>query len=42
VDWKEYEAQIAEHFKECYQSARITPNARIPGQFSKVERQLIY
>jgi hypothetical protein len=39
-DWKQYEKEIADQFQEYYPSARITPNAKIIGKFSKIERQI--
>lgn len=40
LDWKEYEQEITEYFHSEYPSARITPNAKVLGKFSKVERQI--
>jgi hypothetical protein len=40
VDWRQYEKEIENQFKETYPSARITPNAKLAGKFSKVERQI--
>lgn len=40
ADWQEYEREIEKQFREAYPSARITPNAKIVGKFSKVERQI--
>jgi hypothetical protein len=40
MDWKEYEREIEQHFREAYPSARITPNAKLVGKFSRVERQI--
>jgi hypothetical protein len=40
MDWKEYEREIAGHFQECYPSARIIPDAKVLGRYSKVERQI--
>ena len=39
-DWKEYEREIADYFRSEYPDALITPNAKIIGKFSKVERQI--
>jgi tetratricopeptide (TPR) repeat protein len=40
ADWQQYEREIEEQFREAYPSARITPNAKLIGKFSKVERQI--
>jgi tetratricopeptide (TPR) repeat protein len=40
VDWQEYERAITEQFRTNYPSADITPNAKLLGKFSKVERQI--
>ncbi len=40
MDWKEYEHEIAEQFRETYPAAQITHDAKIMGKFSKVERQI--
>jgi restriction endonuclease len=40
VDWKEYEQEIETYFRAEYPSARITANAKIPGKFSRIDRQI--
>jgi tetratricopeptide (TPR) repeat protein len=40
VDWQQYEREIEEQFRQTYPTARITPNAKLLGKFSKVERQI--
>jgi tetratricopeptide (TPR) repeat protein len=40
TDWQQYEREIEEQFRRAYPSARITPNAKLIGKFSKVERQI--
>ena len=40
ADWQQYEREIEERFREAYPSARIAPNAKLVGKFSKVERQI--
>src|ERR1035441_1176230 len=40
TDWKQYEREIEEQFRQAYPTARITPNAKLVGKFSKVERQI--
>jgi hypothetical protein len=40
LDWREYEEQIQAHFIEEYPSARITSNARLPGRYSGIDRQI--
>ena len=40
ADWQQYEREIEVQFREAYPSARITPNAKLIGKFSKVERQI--
>jgi hypothetical protein len=40
LDWKQYEREITDQFRETYPKARITPDAKLPGKFSKVERQI--
>lgn len=40
VDWQGYEQEIADEFRTNYPSAEITPNAKLLGKFSKVERQI--
>jgi tetratricopeptide (TPR) repeat protein len=40
MDWQQYEREIEQQFRDNYPSARITPNAKLVGKFSKVERQI--
>jgi hypothetical protein len=40
VDWKEYEREIAEHFRAEYPSASIKTNVRLTGKLSGVSRQI--
>lgn len=40
LDWKDYEKQIEAHFVEEYPSARITGNAKLPGRYSGIDRQI--
>lgn len=40
MDWKEYEQEITEHFAGEYPTAKLIPNAKVLGRFSKVERQI--
>jgi hypothetical protein len=40
MDWREYEAEIEQHFREEYPHARITRNAKMPGVHSGVLRQI--
>jgi hypothetical protein len=40
LDWKQYEQEIADYFCAEYPNARITPDAKIIGRFSKIERQI--
>lgn len=40
MDWKQYEQEITDEFRELYPAAHITPNARLVGKFSQVERQI--
>jgi len=40
VDWQGYEREIADQFRVAYPSAEITPNAKLVGKFSRVERQI--
>ena len=40
MDWKQYECEITDQFKRYYPAAKITPNAKLIGRFSKVERQI--
>lgn len=40
MDWKEYESEIAEHFRAEYPSASIKADARLLGRLSGVPRQI--
>lgn len=40
AEWQLYEREIEEQFRQTYPAARITPNAKLIGKFSKVERQI--
>ncbi len=40
ADWQLFEREIEEQFRVAYPSAQITPNAKLVGKFSKVERQI--
>jgi len=40
MDWKEYEKEISNHFRSEYQDAKFTPDAKILGRYSKIERQI--
>lgn len=40
MDWRNYEREIEEQFREAYPLAQIRPNAKVIGKFSKVERQI--
>jgi len=40
VDWQGYEREVAEQFRINYPTAEITPNAKLVGKFSRVERQI--
>ena len=40
MDWKEYEREIHDYFKNQFPSADITHNSTIKGRFSKVPRQI--
>lgn len=40
MDWKQYEKEIAEYFREEYPDARITADARLRGKSSNIERQI--
>jgi hypothetical protein len=40
TDWKDYEREIEAQFRTLYPSATITPNAKLPGKFSKIDRQV--
>lgn len=40
MDWKKYENEIFETFKEAYPNAKISYNQKIVGRYSKVERQI--
>lgn len=40
MDWKQYEREIADQLRQHYPSAQITPNVKLIGKFSKVERQI--
>lgn len=40
MDWQGYEREIAEQFRMNYPWAEITPNAKLLGKFSNVERQI--
>jgi len=40
VDWKQYEQEIADYFRSEYPNAKITPDAKVTGRFSKIDRQI--
>jgi len=40
MDWKDYEKEIWDYFRSEYADAKFTPNAKVLGRFSKVERQI--
>jgi Restriction endonuclease. len=40
MDWRQYELEITEHFRECYPAASITFDARLMGKYSGIERQI--
>jgi len=40
MDWKEYERQIEQEFRQAYPHAQIRYDAKVVGKFSKVERQI--
>ncbi|MCH7760412.1 restriction endonuclease [candidate division TA06 bacterium] len=40
MDWKQYEQEISDYFRSEYPTARITPDTKVTGRFSKVDRQL--
>jgi hypothetical protein len=40
MDWREYEGEIEEQFRQAYPSAQITHDAKLLGKFSTVERQI--
>jgi hypothetical protein len=40
LTWREYEAEIAAYFRAEYPEALITANAKLPGRFSKIDRQI--
>lgn len=40
MDWKKYEEEIFDHFRKEFPNARILRDARVPGRFSQVDRQV--
>jgi len=40
VNWKDYEKEIHQQFKEVYPDADITHDAKVRGRYSKVDRQI--
>ena len=40
MDWKKYETEIFENFKEAYPNTKISYNQEIVGRYSKVKRQI--
>lgn len=40
MNWKEYEVEIHDHFKQMFPSADISYNVTVPGRYSKVDRQI--
>ena len=40
MDWKKYENEIYDTFKEIYPNVKISYNQKIVGRYSKVERQI--
>lgn len=40
MNWKKYEQEIHDQFREMYPSAEITHNTILPGRYSKADRQI--
>ena len=40
VNWKDYEKEIHQQFQEMYPDADITPDAKVRGRYSNVDRQI--
>jgi len=40
VDWRQYEKEIVDYFRSEYPNATLTPDAKVTGKFSKIERQI--
>lgn len=40
MDWKQYEAEIYQHFADAYPGCEVKKNVMLPGRYSKVDRQV--
>lgn len=40
MNWKDYEKEIYQQFKDMYPTAEITYDAKVLGRYSKVDRQI--
>lgn len=40
MNWKDYEKEIHQQFKEMYPEADITHDTTLPGRYSKIDRQI--
>lgn len=40
MDWKKYEKEIFETFRQAYPDAKISYNQKVIGRYSKIERQI--
>jgi tetratricopeptide (TPR) repeat protein len=40
MNWKDYEKEIHKQFQEMYPDAEITHDAKLPGRYSKIDRQI--
>ena len=40
MNWKKYEKEIHAQFQKMYPDAKITHNVKVPGRYSKIERQI--
>jgi tetratricopeptide (TPR) repeat protein len=40
MNWKDYELEIHKKFQDMYPNAEITHNIKLPGRYSKIDRQI--
>ncbi|BBU71477.1 hypothetical protein ICHIJ1_13960 [Fluviibacter phosphoraccumulans] len=40
MDWKQYEADIYQHFSDAYPDCEVKANVMLPGRYSKANRQV--
>ena len=40
MDWQQYEIEILQHFADAYPGCEVRKNVKLPGRYSKVNRQV--